>query len=103
MSSAARRIAKSRITAREGVADCRISTKIVGPVRRAVWSRVIYDSYPSVEGISYPSSITNHECVALYERGAHALPSRTIFNRGTVRRIRSWRRWEIGLASEDML
>jgi hypothetical protein len=44
------------------------------------WSRVIYDSYPVVEGIWYPSSITNHECLALYERGAHALPSRTIFN-----------------------
>jgi hypothetical protein len=48
--------------------------------RARAWSRVIYDSYPSVDGIGYPSSITNHECVALYERAAHALPSRTIFN-----------------------
>jgi hypothetical protein len=44
------------------------------------WSRVIYDSYPDAEGIWYPSSITNRECAALYERASDALPAAPAFN-----------------------
>jgi hypothetical protein len=32
------------------------------------WSRVVYDSYPTLSGIWYPSSLTNQPCAALYER-----------------------------------
>lgn len=44
------------------------------------WSRAIYDGYAAVEGIWYPSSLTNQPCVALYERAAGAIPSRPMFN-----------------------
>lgn len=44
------------------------------------WSRVIYDSYPDAQGIWYPSSITNRECVAIYERASAALPAAPVFN-----------------------
>ena len=44
------------------------------------WSRVIYDSYPDAHGIWYPSSITNRECIALYERASGGLPSAPAFN-----------------------
>ncbi len=44
------------------------------------WSRRIYREYPQVEGIWYPSSLTNHPCASLYERATHALPIRPRFN-----------------------
>ena len=44
------------------------------------WSRAIYDSYTAAQGIWYPSSITNHGCVALYERALPALPAAPAFN-----------------------
>ena len=44
------------------------------------WSRVIYDSYADAQGIWYPSSITNRECAALYERASGALPPAPAFN-----------------------
>jgi hypothetical protein len=44
------------------------------------WSRVIYNSYPDAQGVWYPSSITNRECAALYERASGALPAAPVFN-----------------------
>jgi hypothetical protein len=44
------------------------------------WSRVIYDSYAAAHGVWYPSSITNRECLALYERALHALPAAPAFH-----------------------
>ncbi len=44
------------------------------------WSRAIYRGYPAIEGIWYPSSLTNQPCAALYERAAHALPLRPSVN-----------------------
>ena len=44
------------------------------------WSQVIYDSYTDIQGIWYPSSITNRECAALYERASGALPPAPAFN-----------------------
>jgi hypothetical protein len=48
--------------------------------RARAWSRAIYSAYAAVEGIWYPSSITNQTCVALYDRALHAMPSRPIYN-----------------------
>jgi hypothetical protein len=48
--------------------------------RARAWSRAIYRGYPALEGIWYPSSLTNQPCVALYQRAAHALPPRPSFN-----------------------
>ena len=48
------------------------------------WSRAIYDQYPHVAGIWYPSSMTNTPCVALYERAEKSLPVRPQFNRPLV-------------------
>lgn len=44
------------------------------------WSRAIYDGYAAVQGIWYPSSLTNQPCVALYERALGAIPSRPVLN-----------------------
>jgi hypothetical protein len=46
-----------------------------GPRPRARrWSQAIYDAYPDVEGLWYPSSMyANRPCIALYERAADAL------------------------------
>jgi hypothetical protein len=54
-----------------------------GPRPRAQrWSRAIYDAYPKVQGIWYPSSMhANQPAVALYERATHALPGAPIFHR----------------------
>lgn len=52
-----------------------------GPRGRARdWSRGIYRQYQDVEGIWYPSSLTNQACGALYERALHALPTRPQLN-----------------------
>ena len=32
------------------------------------WSRGFYDGYPGIEGVLYPSSLTNQTVYALYER-----------------------------------
>jgi len=50
--------------------------------RARAWSRRIYEDYPAVEGLHYPSSMDgNQPAVALYERARDALPSRPVFHR----------------------
>jgi hypothetical protein len=44
------------------------------------WSRVIYDSYTDAHGIWYPSSMTNGQCAALYERASGAMSHAPAFN-----------------------
>jgi hypothetical protein len=44
------------------------------------WSRVVYDSYPTLSGIWYPSSLTNQPCAALYDRAGFAIPPSPLFN-----------------------
>jgi hypothetical protein len=48
-----------------------------GPRNRAqAWARTIYDAYPTVEGVWYPSSMHGgHPAVVLFERAADALPA----------------------------
>jgi hypothetical protein len=48
--------------------------------RARAWSRVVYDSYPTLSGIWYPSSLTNQPCAALYERAGFAIPRAPVFN-----------------------
>ena len=49
-------------------------------VRR--WSRIIYEAYPSVEGLWYCSSMNaNNPSLALYDRGRHAIPAVPTFHR----------------------
>ena len=46
-----------------------------GPRSRArLWSRAIYEAYPELRGIYYPSSMSGRPAVALYERASGALP-----------------------------
>lgn len=46
------------------------------------WSAAIYDAYPAVEGLIYPSSMhANQTAMALYERCVDALPSLPSFHR----------------------
>jgi len=54
-----------------------------GPRPRARrWSQVIYEAYPDVQGVAYPSSMHgNHLAVVLYERALSALPSSPVFHR----------------------
>lgn len=48
-----------------------------GPRNRAqAWARAIYDAYPALEGLWYPSSMHGgHPAVVLFERAADVLPS----------------------------
>jgi len=48
-----------------------------GPRNRGqAWARAIYDAYPTLEGVWYPSSMHGgHPAVVLFERAADALPS----------------------------
>ena len=48
-----------------------------GPRTRAqAWARVIYDAYPKVEGLWYPSSMHGgHPAVLLFERADSAVPA----------------------------
>ncbi len=48
-----------------------------GPRNRArAWARAIYDAYPTVEGVWYPSSMHGgHPAVHMFERAADALPA----------------------------
>ena len=44
--------------------------------RGQAWARAIYEAYPNVEGIWYPSSMHGgHPAVVLFERAEPALPS----------------------------
>lgn len=54
-----------------------------GPRPRAQrWSRAIYDAYPDLDGIYYPSSLSgNRPAVALFERALGAIPGHPRFNR----------------------
>jgi len=46
------------------------------------WSQRVYEDYPTIEGLYYPSSMdANQPSVALYERAQDALPSRPVFDR----------------------
>jgi hypothetical protein len=47
-----------------------------GPRPRAqAWARVIYDAYPKVDGLWYPSSMHGgHPAVLMFERAASAVP-----------------------------
>ncbi len=47
-----------------------------GPRSRSrLWSRALYEAYPSVQGLYYPSSMhANRPAIAFYERAASALP-----------------------------
>lgn len=48
-----------------------------GPRDRAqAWARAIYEAYPTIEGLWYPSSMHGgHPAVVLFERAADALPA----------------------------
>ncbi|MGH3369512.1 MAG: RES family NAD+ phosphorylase [Nocardioidaceae bacterium] len=48
-----------------------------GPRNRAqAWARAIYEAYPTLEGVWYPSSMHGgHPAVVLFERAADALPA----------------------------
>lgn len=54
-----------------------------GPRPRAQrWSQAIYEAYPDLEGIYYPSSMhANRPAIALYERALTALPRAPVFHR----------------------
>ncbi len=54
-----------------------------GPRPRAQrWSSAIYEAYPHVQGIWYPSSVhANRPAVALYERARSAVPGSPFFHR----------------------
>jgi hypothetical protein len=50
--------------------------------RSRAWSARIYEDYPAVDGLLYPSSMDgNQEAVALYERAEDAMPARPVFHR----------------------
>jgi RES domain-containing protein len=53
-----------------------------GPrVRARAWSRTIYEQYPEIEGLSYPSSMLGRTtAIALYERAREAMPARPLFH-----------------------
>lgn len=48
-----------------------------GPrVRAQAWARAVYEAYPSLEGIWYPSSMHGgHPAIALFDRAESALPA----------------------------
>ncbi|HWM93310.1 MAG TPA: RES family NAD+ phosphorylase [Thermoanaerobaculia bacterium] len=46
------------------------------------WSRAIYEAYPAIQGLYYPSSMYgNRPSLALYERAAHSISSSPFFHR----------------------
>jgi hypothetical protein len=57
-----------------------------GPRPRAQrWSRAIYEAYPDIQGLYYPSSMHgNRPSVALYERAAPAVPAIPVFHRPLI-------------------
>jgi hypothetical protein len=51
-------------------------------VRARRWSRQIYQAFPNIEGIYYPSSMyMNALAVAFYERATNAIPTAPVFHR----------------------
>lgn len=53
--------------------------------RARAWSLRIYEDYPAIEGLCYPSSMDrNQPAVALYERVRDALPARPVFHRALI-------------------
>jgi len=54
-----------------------------GPRSRArLWSRAIYDQYPTVMGLLYPAKMHGGaRSLALYERAQSALPALAVFDR----------------------
>jgi hypothetical protein len=54
-----------------------------GPRPRAQrWARAIYEAWPGLQGIYYPSCMhANRPAVALFERATGALPERPVFHR----------------------
>ena len=57
-----------------------------GPrARSRRWAQAIYSAYPDSQGIYYPSSMhANRAAIALWERGARAIPPRPVFHRPLV-------------------
>ena len=50
--------------------------------RARAWSLRVYEDYPTIEGLHYPSSMDgNRPMLALYERARNALPARPVFDR----------------------
>ncbi len=50
--------------------------------RARAWSVRIYEDYPTIDGLYYPSSMdSNHPSVAFYERAQDAIPARPLFHR----------------------
>jgi hypothetical protein len=53
--------------------------------RARAWSVRIYEDYPTIEGLYYPSSMdSNQPSVALYERATNAIPTRPLFHRAVA-------------------
>lgn len=51
-------------------------------LRARLWSRAFYEAYPQAQGLYYASCMhRNSPSVALYERGAGAIPARPAFHR----------------------
>lgn len=49
------------------------------------WARNIYEAYPSVHGVRYPSSMNGGApCAAVWERGIASLPSAPVFHRSLL-------------------
>ena len=57
-----------------------------GPRPRArLWARAIYDAYPNLEGLYYPSSMhANRPSVALFERAVGAMPTTPVIHRALL-------------------
>jgi hypothetical protein len=50
--------------------------------RARAWSLRVYEDYPTIEGLYYPSSMdANRPAFSLYERAQNALPARPVFDR----------------------
>ena len=53
--------------------------------RARAWSVRIYEDYPTIDGLYYPSSMDgNQPSVALYERAKRAIPTRPVFHRAVA-------------------
>ncbi len=51
-------------------------------MRARAWSLRVYEDYPTIEGLYYPSSMdVNRPTIALYERAQNALAARPVFAR----------------------
>jgi hypothetical protein len=64
-------------------ASMALSTGTRSRARR--WAQAIYEAYPNVQGLFYSSSMyANRPAVALWERGAAAVPPMPVFHRPLV-------------------